>query len=145
MKAKTAIKTFPHSSSVRKQHADTLGAFVQRSREQHGMSLRKLAQHLSISAGLLSRIERDFAFPSDKVLARIGEAFEVDIAGLKRFDTRVRLYDLRRMIQRCPEFGAAIHALIEQVRQGKSSIEEVTERLHSAGFRHTPQRIGRSG
>ena len=129
-------KTSSHESRATEKQSNTLGSLLQTCRAEQGVSLRNVAGRAKISPGLLSRIERDYVFPSEEVLSRIGEIFEINIEQLKKYDARVHLYDLRRMIQKHPPVGAAIHAMIEQVKQGKISLEDVTDRLHAAGFIH---------
>lgn len=110
----------------------TLGEFICERRKERGYSLRQLAKKVRISANFLSQIERNKAYPSDAVQQRIAEGLEVEIQVLKHLDRRVRLEDLRRMIEKSPEFSSALHVLMDQVKSGRKSLKAIADELTSA-------------
>jgi transcriptional regulator with XRE-family HTH domain len=66
---------------------ETLGEAVRRLREFKGMTLRRLAEKVAVSAPFLSDLEHDRR-NTDK-LDKIAEALGVPVDYLKRFDARV--------------------------------------------------------
>lgn len=69
---------------------ETLGTYLRRARKQTGMSLRRLAGRLEVTAAHLSDIERDRRRPSIELLGRIAQQLEVPLPELERLDPRIR-------------------------------------------------------
>lgn len=56
-----------------------LGQRIRARRQELGLSLRELAEHVGLTASFLSQLERDLASPSIESLRKISDALEVPI------------------------------------------------------------------
>lgn len=111
----------------------TLGEFIRDKRDAADVSLRELARQIGITAPFLSDIELGRRNPSEDVLTKIAEYFKLPIEELKRFDTRVTFSDFKRLIEKDPKLGFAFRTAVDDVNQGKSTIEELTKKLSNQG------------
>ena len=111
----------------------TLGEFIRKKRDEADISLRELARQIEITPPFLSDIELGRRNPSEDVLAKIADYFKLPIEELKKLDTRVTFSDLKRLIEKDPKLGFAFRTAIEDVNQGKSTIEELTRKLSEKG------------
>ena len=76
----------------------SLGQRIHELRGKAGLSLRKLADQIGVSAPFLSDIELGRRFPSEEILAKLAGALEVSPDELKQYDTRAPIADLKRLI-----------------------------------------------
>jgi len=109
----------------------TLGEFIREKRNEMDVSLRELARQLGITPPFLSDIELGRRYPSDPVLARFAEVFKVPVEELKRLDHRESVAELKRYIAAKPELGAAFRTMMDKVKQGEISIDDLTKKLSS--------------
>jgi transcriptional regulator with XRE-family HTH domain len=111
----------------------TLGEFIRKKRDEANISLRELARQIGITPPFLSDIELGRRNPSDDVLAKIAGYFKLPIEELKKLDDRVTFSDLKRLIEKDPKLGFAFRTAVDEVHQGKSTIEELTRKLSGNG------------
>jgi transcriptional regulator with XRE-family HTH domain len=109
--------------------ATSLGEFLQKRRKEEGLSLRTLAKRVRVSPPFISQVERDRAYPSDALLHRIAEHLQVDVTTLKALDTRIPFDDLRRMVDRSPDFRRALHHCMTDVTAGDLSLEKLAAHM----------------
>jgi transcriptional regulator with XRE-family HTH domain len=110
----------------------TLGAFIHQRREFEGKSLRALARELGTSRSLLSEIENEKRFPSERLLQMLAKRFHVEREELKKFDTRVHLSELRHHIAACPQFGSAMKRMILAMNNGEAAPEHFADVIWKA-------------
>lgn len=113
----------------------SLGDLIQNRREELGISLRELAKRLEISASMLSLIEREKAHPSPAMLGKIGKMFNFSSSDLRKFDTRLRLDHLKRLVEKNPDLGEALRLMLVRIREGKATPERFTKAIIAAGAR----------
>lgn len=123
------MKTSP---KPRDYETSTLGEFIRERRKQMGLSLRAFAKSASVSVPFMSQIELDQGFPSSVVLERIAAALRVPPAQLRTFDTRVPIDELRRLLQRSPEFRAAMFLLITEIKRHPKKLASIAQQLEAA-------------
>lgn len=70
--------------------AETLGTYLRKARKQTGMSLRRLARQLEVTAAHLSDIERDRRRPSIELLGQMAQQLGLPLQELERLDPRIR-------------------------------------------------------
>ena len=107
----------------------TLGEFIRKKRDEVDLSLRELARRLEITAPYLSDIELGRRTPSDAVLAKIAGFLGVQVEELKKFDHRGSITDLKRFIAMSPKLGVAFRSAVDDVKEGKMSIDDLTKKL----------------
>jgi transcriptional regulator with XRE-family HTH domain len=110
----------------------TVGEFITERRKAAGCSLRAFARKIKVSPSFLSEVERNKRYPSDAVQRRIADALGFDVAELKRFDRRVPLDELRRMIEKSPEFSSVLLLMIDQVKSGQKGLKALAEQIRAA-------------
>lgn len=93
---------------------ETLGAFVQRKRDELDMSLREFARQIGYTAPFVSDIERGRRNPSDEVLAEIARVLCVSVEELRQRDARAPIDDIKRMAQSDPKFAMAFRTVIDK-------------------------------
>lgn len=123
------MKTLPRPQDL---ETTTLGEFITERRKAAGCSLRAFAKRIKVSPSFLSEVERNKRYPSHAVQGRIANVLGVGAAELERFDRRVPLDQLRRMIEKSPEFGSALLLMIDQVRRGQKSLKALAEQILAA-------------
>jgi len=114
---------------------ESLGELVQKRREHLGISLRELARRLEISPSMLSLIEREKSSPSPVILGKIGKLFNLSSSDLRKFDTRLRINQLKRLVEKNPDLGDALHLMLETIREGKATPQRFAKALIAAGTR----------
>jgi transcriptional regulator with XRE-family HTH domain len=117
------------ASKPKKMSAQTLGQFIQELREHQCLSLRQLAMRARVSPSFLSLVERDKGVPSDLVLGRIAKALNVGVKDLDDRLTRVSMSDLRRLLERSPEFRVALSSALRSIKIGESSVNDLAARI----------------
>jgi transcriptional regulator with XRE-family HTH domain len=93
---------------------ETLGAFVQRKRDELDMSLREFARQIGYTAPFVSDIERGRRHPSDEVVAEIARVLRVPIDELRKRDARAPIDDIKRVTQSDPRFAMAFRTVIDK-------------------------------
>lgn len=111
--------------------AITLGQRLRDLRESAGLSLREVAKAANISAPFLSDVELGRRFPTNETLALIAQRLRASADELKRHDHRSALADLKRLAEGSPGLGAAVSVLVDQVRSGSLTLEELTAKLRN--------------
>ena len=90
----------------------SLGRHIRELRERRKLSLRELAKKLEISAPFLSDIELGKRFPSEDVMASMAHELGVTLEGLRTYDTRPPVEDIKRLAETNPAYGIAFKKLI---------------------------------
>ncbi len=113
--------------------AATMGQRLRDLRERAGLSLRDVAKAAKISAPFLSDVELGRRFPTNETLALIAEKLRASADDLKKHDHRSALADLKRLAESNPNLGAAVRALVDQVRSGNMTPDELAVKLRRVG------------
>jgi transcriptional regulator with XRE-family HTH domain len=111
---------------------NTLGKFLYLKRREARLPLRELADRLAISISHLSDIEHDRRFPSPELLAKIAKQFRVPLLDMKRFDGRIRISDLKRIVDDCPALRVVFKRMIDEVNQGKLTPDVIAKKLSAS-------------
>jgi transcriptional regulator with XRE-family HTH domain len=111
----------------------TLGEFIREKRNEMDISLRELARQLGITPPFLSDIELGRRYPSDPVLARFAEFFKIPVAELKQLDHRESVAQLKHYIATRPELGAVFRTMMDKVKRGEISIDDLMKKWSSEG------------
>jgi transcriptional regulator with XRE-family HTH domain len=96
----------------------TLGQLLQNYRQEKGISLRELSRELGISLSMVSLMERDIVYPRRPNLDKISTLLKVSRADLLKLDKRLRMDDLRRVVEKNPELREALRLMVEQIQDG---------------------------
>lgn len=107
----------------------TLGEYIRAKRDEADLTLRELARQLGITPPFLSDIELGRRNPSESVLAKIADFFKVPVDQLKQFDHRESVADLKRYLAMKPEQGIAFRTVMDSVKQGKISMEDILKNI----------------
>jgi transcriptional regulator with XRE-family HTH domain len=107
----------------------TLGEVIRELREKADVSLRELARKTDVSAPFLSDVELGRRYPSDEVLAKLAKVLQTPVEELKQYDNRGSIVDLKKMIETNPALGFAFRTAVEDVKQGKLTLEQLAQRL----------------
>jgi transcriptional regulator with XRE-family HTH domain len=119
-KAKTGLST-------------TLGQLIQSYRQETGISMREMAKRLQVMPSMMSLFERDMGFPTHKALNKLAKLLGVPMTDLQRLDTRVRVHELRRLIEKSSELGSAFRYMLQEIQQGRTSPEAFAQAILEAG------------
>ncbi len=94
----------------------TFGTYIREVREQKGkdFSLRKVSERLSISASLLSKIERDLESPSENIICALAKEYELNEHVLLAMNGKISS-KLKTIIIERPEFFAQAITFLEEV------------------------------
>lgn len=92
----------------------TLGQRIRELRGHKDISLREFAKTLGVTAAHLSDIELGQRFPSEPLLAKLASELRVSIEDLQKYDNRVPLEDIKRLVQSDPAFGFALRTMIDK-------------------------------
>jgi transcriptional regulator with XRE-family HTH domain len=109
---------------------ETLGAFVQRKRDELDMSLREFARQIGYTAPFVSDIERGRRNPSDDVLAEIARVLKVSVEELRKRDARAPIDDIKRMAQSDPKFAMAFRTVIDKNISAEQLLKWAQEQAH---------------
>lgn len=109
--------------------AATMGQRLRELRERAGFSLREVAKAANISAPFLSDVELGRRFPTNETLALIAQKLRASSDDLKKHDHRSALADLKRLAEGSPSLGAAVRALVDDVKSGKLNPDELAAKL----------------
>ena len=91
----------------------TLGQRIRELREERDISLREFARRLDgLSAAHVSDIELGRRFPSADVLLKMAHVLHVDVAELKKLDSRPPVEELRRRAEADPSYGIALRRMV---------------------------------
>lgn len=112
--------------------AATMGQRLRELRERAGLSLREVAKDAKISAPFLSDVELGRRFPTNETLALIAQKLRASAEELKKHDHRASLADLKRLAEGSPSLGAAVRALVDEVRSGNLTPDELAAKLRRA-------------
>ena len=115
----------------------SLGQRIHELRNKADLSLRQLANQIGISGPFLSDIELGRRFPSDEILAKLASALNEPVQDLKQYDTRELLADLKRLMDSSPKLGFAFRMVVENVKSGELTAEDIVAKLGKS-----PKRIG---
>jgi transcriptional regulator with XRE-family HTH domain len=107
----------------------SLGQRIRELRDKAGLSLRKLADESDISSPFLSDIELGRRFPSAKISARLAGALNVPVEEFEQYDNRASFSDLKRLVDSDPKLGLAFRTVIEKVKSGELTAEDIIARL----------------
>ena len=88
-----------------------------------------LAKRIGISSPFLSDIELGRRFPSEEILAKLAGGLEVSPDELKQYDTAPRIADLKRLIDSDPKLGFAFRTVVEKVKNGEVTAEDIIVKL----------------
>ena len=91
--------------------------------------MRGLAMRIGISAPFLSDMELGRRFPSEEILTKLADALDVSPDELKQYDTRAPIADLRRLTDLDPKLGFAFRTVVEKVKNGELSAEDIIANL----------------
>ena len=92
----------------------TLGQKIREIREEKDLSLRELAKKVEVSAAFLSDVELGRRYPSDKVLASIARVLRTSLGGLRSYDTRPLIEDIKRLTTAYPLYGLAFRKVVDK-------------------------------
>jgi transcriptional regulator with XRE-family HTH domain len=93
----------------------TLGQRIRELREERDISLREFARRLDgLSAAHVSDIELGRRFPSEDVLLKMAHVLHVDVAELKKLDSRPPVEEMRRRAEADPAYGIALRRMVER-------------------------------
>ena len=106
-----------------------LGQRLRELREKADISLRELAKDVGISPPFLSDVELGRRYPSDEILGKLAKALKVSVDELKHLDTRDAAQDVKRMIDANPSVGFAFRTMMEKVKDGRVSPEEIATKI----------------
>ncbi len=109
--------------------AVTLGQRLRELRERAGLSLREVAKAAEISAPFLSDVELGRRFPTNETLVLIAQKLRASAGDLKKHDHRLALADLKRLAEGSPSLGAAVRTLVDQIRSGNLTPDELATKL----------------
>lgn len=98
-------------------------------REAKDLSIRELARQLKVSAAFMSDVELGRRHPGEDKLNKISIFFNVPLEELKKHDARPPISDIRRLSEANPQVGFAFRSVVEDVKSGKLSQEELVKRL----------------
>jgi transcriptional regulator with XRE-family HTH domain len=112
--------------------AVTMGQRLRELRESSGLSLREVAKAANISAPFLSDVELGRRYPTNETLAVIAQTLHASAEDLKKHDHRSALADLKQLAEGNPNLGAAVSALVDRVKSGTLTAEELAATLHQA-------------
>jgi transcriptional regulator with XRE-family HTH domain len=110
--------------------AKTLGEFLRSKRDELDISLRELARQLEITPPFLSDIELGKRYPSEPVMAKLANFFQMRIEDLKSFDHRESLSDLKRLLEQNSNLNVAFRTALEEVKDGSLSPEQLAKRIN---------------
>lgn len=106
-----------------------LGQRLRELRETADKSLRELAKEVGISAPFLSDVELGRRFPADENLTALAKALKVPLEELRRLDHRNAAQEAKKMIEASPSLGFAFRSVMDRVKDGDLSAEDVAARL----------------
>jgi transcriptional regulator with XRE-family HTH domain len=91
----------------------TLGDRIRELREAKDLSLREFAGKLKLSPAFVSDVELGRRYPSDAVLAKMAKTLGAALEGLKSYDTRSSVSELKRRAYTDPDWGFAFRRVVE--------------------------------
>ncbi len=109
------------------QKAETLGPEITRLRLKAGLTLRRLAELVDISAAYLSDIEHDRRRPSPEVLERLAKELQgagTSYEALDQLNSRFER-DLQRWVSETP----AVRQMLRAVKDSKRNPRELLQEL----------------
>ena len=109
----------------------SLGEFIRAKRDESDISLRELARQIEVSPPFLSDIELGRRYPSEPVLQKIATCLKVPIEVLQQYDPRGSFNELKRLIAAEPKLSFAFRTAVEDVRQGRMTVDDLTKKLSS--------------
>lgn len=107
----------------------SLGQRLHELRNKSSLSLRELANKVGVSSPFLSDVELGRRFPSDQILAKLASALNVAVQDLKQYDTRELIADLKRLMESNPKLGFAFRMVVENVKSGELTAEDIIVKL----------------
>lgn len=69
---------------IRPMNSDSFGKHIRNLREESGLTLKIVSEHLSIDISLLAKIERNERPPTKQIIRQVAEYFKVDEKMLKK-------------------------------------------------------------
>src|ERR1051325_103221 len=110
----------------------SLGQKIRELRDSADLSLRELASRIQVSAPFLSDIELGRRFPSEEVLRKLANVVSISLENLKQYDTREPMAELKKMMDSNPKLGFAFRTVVEQIREGSLTPEQMVQKLRKA-------------
>jgi len=93
----------------------TLGEYIRQLRDKKDFSLREFAEKLGgLSAAFLSDIELGRRYPSEKVLEDMARVLGIELEEFKKYDNRPPVQDMKKLIQKNPQYGFAFRTVIDK-------------------------------
>lgn len=84
-------------------------------RDLKNLSLRDFAKKLGgLSAAHLSDIELGRRFPSPDLLEKMAQSLDVTVAGLREYDSRPPVDEIKKMAEANPAYGFAFRKMVER-------------------------------
>lgn len=109
----------------------TLGETIRKHREEAGISLRKLARKVEVSAPFMSDVELGRRFPKDETLKAIAAVLKLDLDDLQKLDHRESVADFKRLLETNPTLSMAFRSAVIKVKTGKLTTDELAKKLDS--------------
>jgi len=119
-----------------------MGQRLRELRESAGLSIREVAKSVNISAPFLSDVELGRRYPTNETLAMIAKKLHASAENLKKHDHRSALADLKQLADGTPSLGAAVSALVDQVKSGNITVDELATTLRQVGESKQPNDKG---
>ncbi len=116
-------------NSKANSHLPSLGTLLREKRNQKGLTLKQAATRLGVSFAYVADIERGRRDPSDELLGRIAETFDIDVRHLQKLDKRVSLASLRLAINQCPAIALELRRVLSGVNEGQIRPERLVQQL----------------
>src|SRR5215813_1224186 len=118
----------------------SLGQRLRELRDKADLSVRELAKRIGVSSPFLSDIELGRRFPSEEILGKLAKALNVSLEDLKQYDNREPIADLKRLMDSDPKLGFAFRTVVEKVKSGELTAEELIARLSKAPSGKSPRK-----
>lgn len=117
--------------------AETLGQEILRLRTLEGLTLRRFAELIGVSAAYVSDIEHDRRRPSEDVLRRMAQVLKhagATFEGLDRLNSRLDR-DLQKFVAETP----AIRQMLREIKRSGQDPREIIRQLQERRFKKGKQ------
>jgi transcriptional regulator with XRE-family HTH domain len=104
---------------------NSLGQLLKKLRLARGLSMRALAEKVSVSAPYITDIEKGNRQPSEPLLALIAGALETDLDNVLAQSKRPPVKQMKDLIALDPAYAPALRKFVEAVREYKISPAEI--------------------
>ena len=97
-----------------------LGDRLRELRNKKDLSLREMARQVgNVTAAHLSDIEFGRRHPSDHLLHKLADLFDVPVDEFRQLDTRPPIEQIRRASSRDPQYGVAFRKIVDSKLSGE--------------------------